>query len=88
MEDDRIIARLRALEAGVKIFVWTGECHARLDTHVVVNWDDPSEVFNTAFDLIIGKEPPFRLWVTPEKSRYELVVRFLRNIREDDIHIQ
>jgi len=88
VEDCWIAARFWTLEAGIKIFVWTSECHARVDTHVVVNQDDPSEVPDTASDLIIRKKFSFRLWVAPEKGCNELAVGFLWNICEDEIHVQ
>ena len=69
--------RLFTLEAGVEIFVRTGKCHTRVDTHVVINWDDASEVLYAMFDLIVGKELPFRLWIAPEKGCNKLAVDVL-----------
>ena len=88
MEDGWIIARLWTLEAGVKILIWTSERHTQVDTHVVVKWDDPGEILDTTFDLVVGKKLPFRVRVTPDKSGNGFAVRFLRNVREDDVHIQ
>ena len=88
VEDGWVVARLQTLEAGVKVFVWTGECHARVGTHVVVNWEDPGQVLHPSFDLIVGKQPPFRLRVTPKKGRNEFTVRLLRGVGEDEVHVQ
>jgi len=70
------------------VFEWASVCHARVDTHVLFDWDDSSEVLHTTFDLIVGKEPPFRLQVTPEKGHNEFAVCFLWSIGEDKVHIQ
>ena len=77
LEDGWVVAWFWTLEAGLEMFVWTGECHTRVDTHIVLNRYDPSEVLHTTFDLIIGKKPPFRLWVALEKGYDELPVCLL-----------
>ena len=76
-EEYQIIVGFLALETSVEIFVGACECHTRVDTHVVMNRDDPSEIFDMMLDLIIGKESPFCLWVAPEKSSMKIMVCFL-----------
>ena len=87
-EDGWIVAGLRAIETGGEVFVWAGVCRVGADTHVVLYGNDPGEVLNATFDPIVGKEPPFRLCVAPEKGRDTFAVCFLWSVGEDKIHVQ
>ena len=53
-----------------------------------MNWSDPGEVLDTAFDLIIGKDPPCRFRVTLKIRYDEFTILVLRRVREDEIHVQ
>jgi hypothetical protein len=71
VEECRIVTRLLTLEASVKVFVRAGERHTCVDTHIVVDWNDPGEFPDTMFDL-------GHTWNNPSESfdtAFDLVIR-------------